>query len=368
MDLHKLGWMPFFQATFSELDMEGIIPARVVQHHRERYVVASESGELDARVSGRLRHEAESRADFPAVGDWVAIIPSPGQGSAVIHRVLPRRGSFSRKAVSAGGPQYGPGKTDQQVLAANIDTVFLVSGLDGDFNLRRIERYVAVAWDSGGTPVIILNKADLRDDIDEIVERVGEVAIGIDIYAVSARDGEGLDIFDNYLTEGRTAVFLGSSGVGKSTIINRLIGEDVLNTNEVRADDSRGRHTTTHRELIVLPRGGLVIDTPGMREIQMWDDEEGLSRTFEDIEEMARQCRFNDCRHNEEPGCAVRQALEDGRLEPGRYGSYVKMQKEMKHLALRKDVAAQRRQHREWDKKIRNHFRQVKDLKKKGLM
>jgi ribosome biogenesis GTPase len=340
----------------------------VAREHKELYVVISEIGELTAEVSGRLRHDAQSRSDFPNVGDWVAVMPRPEEGRATIHAVLPRKSSFSRKAVLGGGPKYGPGKIDEQVLAANIDTVFLVSGLDSDFNLRRIERYVAVAWDSGADPVVILNKADLCDDIEERVEEVEGVAIGVPVHSMCATEDEGLDVFRDYLTHGRTGAFLGSSGVGKSTIINGLLGEDRLRIGAVREDDQRGRHTTTFRELIALPEGGIVIDTPGMREIQMWDNEEALSRTFEDIEEITAQCRFSDCSHNKEPGCAIAGALEDGSLDSNRYQSYLKMQKELKHLSLRKDKAAQRQQHRAWDRRVRQHFKQVEDLKRKGLM
>jgi ribosome biogenesis GTPase len=368
MNLKELGWMPFFEATFNEIKKPEYIPARVAQEHKELYLVFSETGALTAEISGRFRHEVQSRADFPSVGDWVAISARPDEGRATIHGLLPRRSSFSRKAVLAGGPKYRPGKTDEQVLAANIDHVFLVNGLDGDFNLRRIERYVAVAWDSGANPVIILNKTDLCEATEERVAEVEEVAIGVPIHTMSALGSGGSDFFREYLIPGKTAAFLGSSGVGKSTIINGLLGEQRLKTGAVSEFDDRGRHTTTYREMILLPEGGIVIDTPGMREIQMWDDDDALSRTFGDIEEIAAGCRFGDCKHGDEPGCAIRMALENGSLDPNRYQSYLKMQKELLHLARRKDVAAQRQQSRAWNRKIRQHFKQVEDLKRKGLM
>lgn len=368
MNLQKMGWTPFFEEDFEKKKRPDLIPARVAREHKELYVVFSEAGEFTAEISGKFRHDAQSRADYPSVGDWVGITARPQEGRATIHVLLTRKSSFSRKAVMAGGPKYGPGKVDEQVLAANINTVFLVSGLDGDYNLRRIERYVAVAWDSGANPVVILNKADLCEDVERLLEEVETVALGIPIHPVSAIGNEGLEVFREYLSEGKTSAFLGSSGVGKSTIINGLLGEERLRTNAVREADNRGRHTTTHRELIVLPTGGIVIDTPGMREIQMWDDDDALSRTFGDIEEIAAHCRFGDCRHSGEPGCAIEQALEDETLDPGRYQSYLKMLKEMKHLSLRKDVVARRQEHRSWDKKVRQHFKQVEDLKRKGLM
>jgi len=368
MELNKLGWSSKLAEHLKNLNHPEFIPARVAQEHKELYVVFSEAGELTAEISGKLRHQAQSRADYPCVGDWAAITARPDEGRATIHAVLPRRTGFSRKAVLAGGPKYRPGKTDEQVLAANIDTVFLVSGLDGDYNLRRIERYVAVAWDSGANPVIILNKVDLCENLEERLAEVETVALGVPIFPVIATESEGLDPIRGYLTEGHTAAFLGSSGVGKSTIINSLLGEERLRTGAVRDYDDRGRHTTTFRELIVLPSGGVVVDTPGMREIQMWDDEEGLSRAFKDVEEIAGGCRFADCSHGNEPGCAIRAALEDGSLDPGRYNSYLKMLKELKHLSIRKDVAAQRRERRAFDRRIRQHFKQVEDLKRKGLI
>ncbi len=368
MNLQKLGWIPFFEDSFEQIKRPDLIPARVAREHKELYIVFSEAGELTAEVSGKYRHEAQWRADFPSVGDWVAISARPEENKATIHALMSRKSSFSRKAVLAGGPAYGEGKIEEQVLATNIDTVFLVNGLDGDYNLRRIERYVAVAWDSGANPVIVLNKADLCENIEERLEEVEAIAIGIPIHSMSAIGHEGLDIFREYFGEGKTAAFLGSSGVGKSTIINGLLGDDRLKTSSVREADGRGRHTTTYREMILLPTGGIVIDTPGMREIQMWDDDDGLSRAFGDVEEIMSQCRFSDCSHLEEPGCAIRQALEDGSLDPGRYQSYLKMQKEMKHLALRKDRAAQRQEGRAWNRRVRQHVKQVEDLKRKGLM
>jgi ribosome biogenesis GTPase len=264
-------------------------------------------------------------------------------------------------------PETG-GRTEEQILAANIDTVFLVSGLDGDFNIRRIERYLSAAWNSGATPVILLNKADICPEVDKYVEEVETLAFGVPIHVVSASENTGMGSLDAYLGPGMTSVFLGSSGVGKSTIINSLLDEERLLTNAVREHDSRGRHTTTYRQMILLRSGGIVIDTPGMRELQPWDREDGIGRTFEDVEHLAALCKFNDCSHETEPGCAVRMALEDGSLDEKRYGSYLKLQKERRFLEMRKDKAAKRQFVRNLDKRIRQHLRVKKDLKKEGLL
>jgi len=262
---------------------------------------------------------------------------------------MPRKSKFSRKAVMAGGPKYGDGKTEEQVLSANIDTVFIVSGLDGEYNLRRLERYVAVAWDSGTSPVVLLNKSDLRDDVDEIVSEVESTIIGVPVHSVSAITNDGLGILNDYLGKGRTVSFLGSSGVGKSTIINSLLGYDRQKTGEVRESDSRGRH-------------GILIDTPGMREIEIWGDEDGLSKAFDDIEELAARCRFNDCSHGNEPGCAVNEALESGKLDPKRFQNYLKLQKELRRLALRK-IGKEAHYQKLQGKKFASMVKEVKKLK-----
>ncbi len=368
MDLYNLGWDENFSRHFKEYENFGFIPARVILEHKQIYRVFCAHGELTAEVSGKFLHQAVSRAYFPTVGDWVAVAVSSGNGRAIIHSLIPRKSSFSRKAVLAGGPKYGYGKTEQQVLAANIDKAFLVSGLDGDYNLRRLERYLAITWDSGANPVVILNKADLCPDADAFVKEVESIAFGVPVLAISATEKDGVNRLYEYLENGKTVVFLGSSGVGKSTIINSLLRREILKVGEVRAYDRRGRHTTTHRELLLLPKGGVVIDTPGLRELQMWGDEEGLKRTFDDIEGLAAQCRFNDCKHNSEPGCAVRRALEDGSLDADRFGNYLKLQKELKHLSVRQNQKEKRRSERAWDKKIRQYFKERKKLKDEGIL
>jgi len=367
MNLNTLGWHDFFASHFASFQEQGFVPGRIAQEHRNCYQVLFRDGELRAEVSGKFRHDSQTRADFPAVGDWVALAAKPGQERAIIHAVLPRRSVFSRKAILSGGMPETGGTTDQQVLAANVDTVMLITGLDDNYNVRRIERYVTIAWDSGAAPVIVLNKADLCDDVDARVREVADAAIGVPVHAVSAMENSGLEILQEYIKSGQTVAFLGSSGVGKSTIINHLLGTERQKVQDVRGGDSRGRHTTVHRELIVLPDGGIVIDTPGMREIQPWSNDEGIERTFADIIDLATHCRFNDCSHQNEPGCAIRQALEDGTLDRKRFRNYLKLQKELAHLARRQNEHAARQEQRQWGKRIRNYHKAMKELRKKGL-
>ena len=333
IDLAALGWVPRLAEAFAPYAAEGLVPARVALEHTHIYRVFTASGEWLARVSGRLRHRATGRVDFPAVGDWVAIEPPVAGADARIRVVLPRSSRFSRRA--AGDP------TEEQIVAANIDTVFLVSGLDGDFNRRRIERYLVVAADSGATPVIVLNKVDLVDDIAAVVADVQAVATGVDVHAVSCRRPESLEVLRRYLGHGQTGALLGSSGVGKSSIVNQLIGHDMMRTREVRASDSRGRHVSTARQLVMLPGEGVLIDTPGMRELQLWDAGEAAGGTFTDIEERAANCRFRDCQHRSEPGCAVRAAVAAGEIPATRLESYQKLLGEQAHQARQQDERAQ---------------------------
>lgn len=365
MNIENLGWNSFFAQHFEQFGKQDLIPARVAREQKGSYLIFCEPGELTAEISGKMRHQAATKAELPTVGDWVVINARPKEGTATINALLPRQTGFSRKAVLAGGMKDSGGRTEEQILAANIDTVFLVNGLDRDYNLRRIERYLAIAWDSGASPVIVLNKSDLCDDLESRVEEVKSSALGVPVCPMSAAENQGLDVLNEYLIAGRTAVFLGSSGVGKSTIINGLLGTDQLRVQEVREDDQRGRHTTTHRELIILPTGGIVIDTPGLREIQVWTDKEGLSRTFHDIEEFAESCRFRDCKHQGEPGCAVQQAIEDGTLDAKRFRNYLKLQKELEFLALRQEKHGLRQAQREFDKKIRQRLKELKKLNNK---
>ncbi|WP_017719954.1 ribosome small subunit-dependent GTPase A [Kamptonema formosum] len=346
MDLNRLGWNSFFAQSFESYRQQGYAAGRVAVEHKHTYILYTEYGDLLADVAGKLRHRAVSAQDWPAVGDWVAIGVREGEKRATIHGILPRASKFSRKTAGA--------KTEEQIVAANIDTVFLVSGLDGNFNPRRIERYLILAWESGANPVIVLNKADLCESVEERVLEVEAVAIGVPVAVLSAASHQGLDALTPYLQEGRTVALLGSSGVGKSTIANQLTGNLTGNCAQkvqpVRQNDSRGRHTTTSRELIVLPSGGLLIDTPGMREIQIWAKEEGLQEAFADIESLAEKCRFRDCHHEGEPGCAVQEALSEGTLDPERFFSYQNLQKELDYLSRRQDQKASLVEKERWKK------------------
>src|SRR3954470_18244162 len=291
--LFRLGWTTALADAFAPFAAQGLFPARVVLEHTHIYRVIEESGESLARVSGRLRHRAHARADFPAVGDWVAVHPPERSGDSRIVAVLPRRSRFSRRA--AGDP------TEEQVVAANIDTVFLVAGLDGDFNPRRLERYLLVASESGAAPVVVLNKADVVAAPEELAASVRALAPQIPVHVVSCRIPESIEVLRQYLGHGQTGALLGSSGVGKSTIVNRLVGHDLLRTQDVRESDSRGRHTSTARQLVRLPGTGVLIDTPGMRELQLWDTGETGAGAFDDIDALAAGCRFRDCQHQHEP-------------------------------------------------------------------
>jgi ribosome biogenesis GTPase len=330
--LSGLGWNSRLDEAFAAHAADGLVPGRVALEHTHIYRVMTEAGESLARVSGRLRHHASARAEFPAVGDWVALAPPEHAGDARIIAVLPRRSRFSRRAAGDS--------TEEQVVAANIDTVFLVAGLDGDFNPRRIERYLLVASESGASPVIVLNKADMVDDAEAMADTVRAVAGAAPVHTVSCRAAGGVEVLRQYLTHGQTGALLGSSGVGKSTIANRLIGHDLLRTRDVRESDSRGRHTSTARQLVVLPESGVLIDTPGMRELQLWDSGT-VSGTFSDIESLAGACRFRDCRHLKEPGCAVLGAVAAGNVSAGRLESYHKLQDEQAHQERQLDQRAQ---------------------------
>jgi ribosome biogenesis GTPase len=355
LNLIQLGWHQATDAiaAFSPLEAAGFRLGRIAQEHRGRYQVYTAEGERPAVLTGLFRHTTERLEDFPAVGDWVALRSPDLRGPALIHHCLPRFSQFVRKV--AGQQSAG------QVVAANVNTLFLMVGLDGDFNLRRIERYLVMAWDSGAKPVVVLNKADCSEDTALAVTEVSAIAPGVPIYAISAATGTGLATLAPYLQAGQTVALVGSSGVGKSTLSNQLLRRAQQATQAVRAGDSRGRHTTTHRELILLSGGALLIDTPGMREMQLWSNSDnpcdGLEDTFPDIEALAAQCKFRDCQHQAETGCAVQAALATGHLSPRRWASYEKLQREQLWLVRRQDRKAATNTKRRW-KQITQTMRQ----------
>jgi ribosome biogenesis GTPase len=356
MDLRSLGWSAHWRGLFEPYVSRSLTPGRIVAEYRDAYRVETDAGERTGTLAGRLRHRAVRRSDLPAVGDFVALRLSDS-GPAVVDAVLPRKTALIRRA--AGD------RPDDQMIAANIDVVFLMVGLDHDFNVRRVERYLAAVWESGAVPVVLLNKSDVCDALEARIDELQRVAMGVAIHVISALTADGLGALRQYLGEGVTAGVVGSSGVGKSTLLNRLLRLDVQATADVRAHDSRGRHTTTHRELFVLPEGGILIDTPGMREFQISaaGEAEGLESVFADIEELAAQCRFGDCAHGIEPGCAVRDAVERGTLDPDRLASYEKLSKELRYEEARTDPSAaaeRKRRGRIGAKAIRRMYREGK--------
>jgi ribosome biogenesis GTPase / thiamine phosphate phosphatase len=341
-DLNALGWSPGREREFELYAADTLAPARVAAQHRGGYVVYAAAGERPAEVAGRLRHAAASPIDLPSVGDWVAVADGPDASAATIHAVLERETVFLRKAAGE--------ESVEQVVAANVDVVFLVSAFGEDLNLRRLERYLAAGWESGAQPVIVLNKSDLAEELEAEVAEVEAVAFGVPVHVVSCLEGTGIEALQSYLSGNRTVALLGSSGVGKSSLLNRLLGWERQETQGLRGD-GKGRHTTTHRELVPLEGGGLVLDTPGMRELGLWDSAAGVDETFADIAELTSQCRFADCAHETEPGCAVRAALAEGTLTEERFESYRKLQRELRRLELKTDGRA-----RAEERKARRRF------------
>ncbi|NLY19761.1 MAG: ribosome small subunit-dependent GTPase A [Tissierellia bacterium] len=323
VNLENYGFNEHFQQKASLYN--DLFIGRVTEQHRDLYKIMTEAGEIHGTVTGKLAYGAEDQTSFPAVGDWVMIdrIES-NKGNAVIHDILKRSSLVVRQAAG----------TDQsvQVIAANVDTIFICMSLNKDFNIRRIERYLTIAWDSMAVPIIVLTKSDLCNDLEDKLLEIESVSVGTKVIVCSSKNGEGYEEINSCIDAGKTVAFIGSSGVGKSTIINHLMGEELLATSGIREDDSKGRHTTTHRELLLLPSGGIVIDTPGMRELQIYLGD--LTKTFEDIEELALKCKFSDCNHETEPKCAVRAAIENGELSEERFESYKKLQREMSYDGL----------------------------------
>ena len=349
--LKKLGWNAFFGEAFREYAI-GHEPGRVSGVNKNGCKVYTVIGEVQARVPGKLRRDG----CLPAVGDWVALARDDS-GTFTIQAVLPRKSKLSRK--DAGRV------TGEQVMITNLDTAFIMTSLNRDLNLRRLERYLAVARQSGAEPVIVLNKADICDEVEAKVNDVRAIAPDVSIFAISATTGAGLGQLSPYLQEGRTVALLGSSGVGKSTLINALEGTERQKVAEIREDDSRGRHTTTARELILLEGGGVIVDNPGMRELQLWDAGEGLQGTFADIERLAAQCKFSDCRHVSEPGCAVKRAISEGALAEARVESYLKLQRELLAVERKKNPELMAAEKKKW-KSISKMAKQVRIRKERG--
>ena len=330
--LSALGWDPVWEAIRSTLAPDDAEPARVAVQHRGGYILYAADGEAPAAISGRLRHEAHFLSRLPVVGDWVLV------RDGVIHAVLPRRTSFSRKVPL--------GQSEEQVVGANVDAVLVVEAIDGELNTRRLERYLTAAYESGAEPAVLLNKMDLSPDSAAVVSGARAVAPGTPVHALSARTGEGLAALDMYCRPGRTVVFLGPSGVGKTSLLNALSGEERPTASVL--EDGRGRHTTTHRELVIVPGRGMILDTPGMRELQLWDASAGLDAVFDDVTTLENGCRFGDCSHGGEPGCAIRAAIAAGTLAAERFASYQKLEREEAHVLRKRDKRALAEQRREW--------------------
>lgn len=328
-DIENYGFTDYFRSQMQSINIkeDNLVPARVTEVHKEMYIVIYDNIEKRARLKGSTFYN-DKYSVYPAVGDFVIVKPNP-YGEDIIYYVLDRKSKFSR---------YDYHYDKEQMIAANFDHVFIISSLNNDFNIKRIERYLSIAWESGANPVIVLTKSDLVDNIQEYSLQVDNIAMGVPVFFISSVTGEGIEELKKHLKPGETIVFLGSSGVGKSSLLNALSGENIMKVNHIREDDSKGRHTTTHRQLIILDNGTMIIDTPGMRELALWNIENGLDTTFSEIEELSKLCRFKDCTHNKEPGCAIKKALLSGKLSHDRWNNYVKLQKEAMFTARKEQL------------------------------
>jgi len=337
MNLKSIGWNKYFSDNFKQHKLKGLIPARVVSEHKKSYILLCRKGELKASARGKLWHQKQLKQVIPVVGDWVAAALIPEENAGHIKHILPRKSSFSRKA-SGGRKRYSGGKVIEQVIVANVDIGIITIALDRDFNLRRIERYLALIQGSGSKPLIILNKTDLCKNYRQRKKETSQIAAGVPVITMNALKKGQVLVLKDYIKTGKTAALLGSSGVGKSTIINQLLGYERQRVRELSNSIGKGQHTTSQRELIMLPDGGLIIDNPGMREIQLWAEEDDLDDTFSDIDALARHCRFRNCHHGPEPGCAVKESLEKGELTYDRLKNYLKMKSELIDLSLKQKV------------------------------
>lgn len=350
--LESYGWNSLHEEHFTEkikeLNSVHYVPGRVTLEHKRMYRVVTAAGEWLSVCSGSMEYEATERRDFPAVGDWVIVEKMPGEKRGIIHSILPRTSLFSRKVAGSA--------IEEQLIATNVDFAFLVMSMNKDFNIRRLERYLVATYDSGAVPIVVLTKKDISEDPAHYMEEARMIAFGTEVYQVSSVTREGIDQLQALLKDGKTAALLGSSGVGKSSLTNALLDDEKMSVQHIRQDDDKGRHTTTHRELFTLPSGGIIIDTPGMREFQLWDNSESLDSGFKDIESLAANCKFNDCQHSQEPGCAVQHALSTGDLTDERYASYRKLQKELLYIEQKTNQQA-RKQAQDKRKNISKHLR-----------
>lgn len=355
-DLSQFGWNNYFDEAFQPFRAQGFEAGRIAVENRDNYLVLTEYGELSGEVTGKLLYSSESGADLPKVGDWVVISVFPDEAKAMIHEVLPRRCSFSRKV-----PER---KTEEQIIAANLDTIFVVQTFDDDFSINRLERYLVMIREQDITPAVILNKVDLADSSGDYERQITETVPDIPVIPLSAKTGKGFHRLESLLSDGKTFAFVGSSGVGKSTIINRLAGEELFLTQEIREGDSKGRHTTTRRELVAIPGYGLLIDTPGMREFQLWSGSAGMDDIFSDIIGLAENCKFNDCSHIHEVECAVLEALKNGSIDQSHYDNFMKLQRELAHLEAKQSQKAAQERKNYW-KQIHKDWKQMKKNRKK---
>ena len=323
------GWDRRWAADFADGPGQGLLPARVIEEQRGLYGIITEGGERTARVLGAMRHKTAARSDLPAVGDWIAVEPVAGESAAIVRHLLPRRTKLSRKAAGTA--------LEEQVIASNLDAVFVITAMNQDFSARRLERFLAVCRESGAEAVLLLNKLDSCSDPTPYLAEASAVSSGTPVLALSAKTGAGLNALAQWVKPGSTVGFIGSSGVGKSTLVNRLLGAPLIRTRETRSSDERGRHTTTHRQMFLLPGGGVLLDTPGMREMQFWDAEQGLNKAFDEIDALSPSCRFKDCGHDSEPGCAVKAGVQSGAVTLERLESWRKLKLELKARKRREE-------------------------------